>query len=95
VRVDAGLIRDWGSFHRAFAEAMGFLGDYGEDMDAWIEGMGDLARVAVEPGGLLVVEVVRSIGFRGRCPEQFEAAAYVNHRYAEEGLPPPLALLFL
>ncbi len=80
VRVDAGHIRDWGSFH-------------------WIECMsrlGELTRVAVEPGGLLVIEVARSIGFRGRCPKQFvEAAAYVNHRYAEEGLPPPLALLFL
>ena len=99
VRVDAGHIRDWGSFHRAFKEAMGFPGSYGEDMDAWIDGMGDLARVAVGPGGLLVIEVANAIGFRGRCPELFaelvEAAAYVNHRYAEEGLPPPLALLFV
>jgi RNAse (barnase) inhibitor barstar len=102
VRVDAGHIRDCGSFHRAFAEAMGFPVGYGSDMDAWIECMsrlGELTRVTVEPGGVLVVEVARSIGFRGRCPEQFaelvEAAVYVNHRYAEEGLPPPLALLFL
>ena len=102
VRVDAGHIRDWGSFHRVFREAMGFPGSYGEDMDAWIECMsrlGERTRVTIEPGGLLVVEVARSLGFRGRCPglfaEMVEAAAYVNHRYAEEGLPPPLALLFL
>ena len=40
----------------------------------------------------------RSIGFRGRCPEQFaelvEAAAYVNLRCIEEGQPPPPALVF-
>jgi RNAse (barnase) inhibitor barstar len=102
VRVDAGHIKDWDSFHRSFSEVMGFPKGYGEDMDAWIECMsrvGELTRVTVEPGGLLVVEVGRSLGFRGRCPEQFaelvEVAAYVNHRYAEEGLPPPLALLFL
>jgi hypothetical protein len=102
VRVDAGHIKDWGSFHRAFRESMGFVGDYGDDMDAWIECMsrlGDLTRVAAGPGGVLVIEVANAIGFRGRCPEQFaelvEAAAYVNHRYVEEGLPPPLALLFL
>jgi RNAse (barnase) inhibitor barstar len=99
VRVDAGHIGDWGSFHRVFREAMGFPGSHGEDMDAWIECMRELTRAAARPGGLLVVEVARSIGFRGRCPEQFaelvEAAAYVNHRYEEEGLPPPLTLLFL
>jgi hypothetical protein len=71
-------------------------------MDAWIECMsrlGELTRVPVEPDGFLVVRVTRSLGFRGRCPGLFaelaEAAAYVNHRYAEEGLPPTLALLFL
>jgi RNAse (barnase) inhibitor barstar len=99
VRVDGGHIRDWESFPRAFRRAMGFPAASGEDMDAWIECVGELTRAAVEPGGLLVVEVARAIGFRGRCPEQFavlvEAAAYVNHRFQDEGLPPPLALLFL
>ena len=101
VRVVAGRITDWGSFHRAFREAMGFPGSYGDDMDAWIgclSNPGALTRVAVEPGDVLVIEVAKSIGFRGRCPEQFaelvEGAAYVNLRCIEEGQPPPLALVF-
>ena len=97
VRVDAGRIRDWESFHLAFREAMGFPDSYGDDMDAWIDGV--LTRAAVEPGDVLVVEVVKSIGFRGRCPDQFaemvEGTAYVNLRCIEEGQPPPLALVFV
>jgi RNAse (barnase) inhibitor barstar len=96
VRVNAGRIMDWESFHRVFREAMGFPGSSGDDMDAWIDCM--LTRMAVEPGAVLVVEVVRSIGFRLRCPEQFaelvEGTAYVNLRCIEEGRPPPLALVF-
>ena len=102
VRLNAGRITDWESFHRVFREAMGFPGSYGEDMDAWIECMshlGVLTRVPVETGGVLVIEVAKSIGFRGRCPEQFaelvEGTTYVNLRFVEEGQPPPLALLFV
>jgi hypothetical protein len=50
VRVEAGHIKDWGSFHRAFAEAMGFLGDYGQDMDAWIERMFRVGEMHVPRG---------------------------------------------
>jgi RNAse (barnase) inhibitor barstar len=101
VRVNAGRITDWDSFHRVFREAMGFPGSYGDDMDAWIDCMSNpsiLTRIPVESGDVLVVEVARSIGFRGRCPEQFaelvEGAACVNLRCIEEGQPPPLALVF-
>jgi RNAse (barnase) inhibitor barstar len=95
VRVNAGRIKDWESFHRVFREAMGFRGSYGDDMDGWIECMTKL----VESGEDLVIEVAKSIGFRGRCPEQFaelvEGTAYVNLRCSEEGQPPPLALVFV
>jgi RNAse (barnase) inhibitor barstar len=101
VRVNAGRIRDWASFHRVFREAMGFPESYGDDMDAWIDCMshpGVLTRAPVGVGDVLVIEVAKSIGFRGRCPEQFaelvEAAAYVNLRCAEDGQPPSLALVF-
>jgi RNAse (barnase) inhibitor barstar len=101
VRVNAGRIKDWESFHRVFREVMGFPGSYGDDMDAWIDCMsnpGVLTRVPVESGDVLVIEVARSVGFRGRCPEQFaelvEGAAFVNLRCIEEGQSPPLALVF-
>jgi RNAse (barnase) inhibitor barstar len=102
VRVNAGRIRDWESFHRVFRETMGFPGSYGDDMDAWIECMsnpGVLTRVPVESGDVLVIEFLRSVGFRSRCPEQFaelvEGVAYVNLRRVEEGQLAPLALSFL
>lgn len=101
VRLDAGRIRDWESFHRVFRETMGFPGSYGDDMDAWIDFMshpGELTRLPVESGDVLVLEVTRSIGFRARCPEQFaelvEGTACVNLRCIEEGQPPALALVF-
>ena len=79
----------------------GLPGSYGDDMDAWIDCLSNPAtrtRVPVEPGDVLVIEIAKSIGFRGRCPEQFaelvEGAAYVNLRCIEEGQPPPLALVF-
>ena len=106
VRVDAGRIVDRDSFHRTFREVMGFPAAYAMDMGAWIVCMSHLGdpeagmtRVAFEPGGVLVIEIAKAIGFRGRCPELFaelvECTAFVNHRFAEEGQPPPLALLFL
>ena len=101
VRVNAGRITGWDSFHRVFREAMGFPGSYGDDMDAWIDCLsnpGALTRVPVEPGDVLVIEVAKSIVFRGRCPQQFaelvEGAAYVNLRCIKEGQLPPLALVF-
>ena len=105
IRVDAGRIVDWDSFHRVFQEAMGLPVSYAKDMDAWIDCMSHLGvpeagmtRVGIEPGGVLVIEIAKAIGFRGRCPEQFaelvECTAFVNHRFEEAGQPPPLALLF-
>ena len=94
VRVDAGRITDWESFHRVFGEAMGLPRPYGEGMDAWIDGMSHLG----EAEAILIIEVAKSIGFRCRCPEQFaelvECTALVNHRFAEEGRAARLALVF-
>lgn len=37
VTVDAARIVDWSSFHDVFAEAFGFPGWYGRNLDAWID----------------------------------------------------------
>lgn len=106
VWVDAGRIVDWDSFHRAFREAMGFPEEYAKDMGAWIDCMSHLddpkagmTQVAIEPGGILIIEIAKVIGFRARGPEQcaelIECTAFVNHRYVSAGQPPPLALLFM
>jgi hypothetical protein len=77
---------------------MGFPGSYGDDRGARSDGLSHpiaLMRFPVESGDVLVIEVTKSIGFRGRCPEQFaelvEGTACVGPRRIEEGLPPPLA----
>lgn len=42
VRIDARRIVDLDSFHDVFAEAFGFFGGYGRNMDAWIDCMSSL-----------------------------------------------------
>ena len=37
VIIDTARINDWDSFHTIFAEAFGFPGFYGRNMDAWID----------------------------------------------------------
>jgi hypothetical protein len=39
VRIDASRITDQATFHSVFAEAFGFPGFYGQNMDAWIDCM--------------------------------------------------------
>jgi hypothetical protein len=94
-RVDASRIVDEDSFHRVFREALGDPKFVAGDMNAWIEGMIQWA----DRQGLVVIEVAKAIGFRSRCPALFaelvECTALVNHRFAEEGRSPPLALVFL
>lgn len=98
VRADAGRSRDRGSFHRVSRAAMGVPGSDGDDKGTRSDGLlhpGAPKRFPVESGDVLVIEVTKSIGFRGRCPEQFaelvEGTACVGPRRIEEGLPPPLA----
>ena len=42
VRIPTSRISDWDSFHRVFAEAMGFPDFYGRNMSAWIDCMTSL-----------------------------------------------------
>jgi hypothetical protein len=42
LRVDAGQIRDWETFHDVFATSFGFPAFYGRNMDAWIDCMTSL-----------------------------------------------------
>lgn len=105
VRIDAGQIVDWDSFHTAFASAFGFPAFYGRNMNAWIDCLTDLDRpdagmtaVHVRPGECLSLVIDRAPDFKHRCPELFsvlvECAAFVNWRRIEMGHAPVLALAF-
>lgn len=103
VRIETRAITDWPSFHRIFAEALGFPEYYGRNMDAWIDCVSSLdvpgdGRVYVEPGELLTLQLDHMKDFATRCPEQYaaivECSAFVNWRRVEAGEPSLVALSF-
>ncbi|WP_122335836.1 barstar family protein [Pseudomonas coronafaciens] len=105
VRVDANLITDWQTFHSAFAEAFGFPGFYGHNMNAWIDCLSylddpsaEMSSVHVQRGQTLLLVIDNAQNFKRRCPEQFEelveCVALVNQRVVVSGVAPLLALTF-
>lgn len=95
IRLSTDKITDWPSFHQVFAETMDFPAEYGRNLDAWVECMG---QVMTRPGELLVVELPNVDRFKTRCPEQFVAllnrTAEVNAQYANAGHEAAVALVF-
>jgi RNAse (barnase) inhibitor barstar len=105
VVIDTERIVDWSTFHAVFAEAMGFPGFYGKNMDAWIDCMSSvddrdacMSKVAVEPRNVLTLQLESVTEFADRCPDQFaaliDAAAFVNWRRIDQGESAVLALSF-
>jgi hypothetical protein len=96
VPIDARRITDEGSFHDVFAEAFGFPGFYGRNMNAWIDCMGcmhdpdaSLATVGVPAGEVCVIRLTHAADFAARCPAQYaalvECTAFVNWRNLNGG----------
>lgn len=104
VKVDAGRIVDWASFHDAFAEAFGFPGWYGRNMDAWIDLLTDMDEdeattgVLVAPGETVTILVEKPAELRAAAPDVYaalvECAAFVNWRRIETGGTAYLCLAF-
>lgn len=105
VTIDMSRIKDWGSFHDVFAEAMGFPSFYGRNMNAWIDCMTDLdvpengmTKVHAPPDGAVVLNLQHVTEFAERCPEQYQAildcSAFVNYRRSGAGDDPILFLSF-
>ncbi|MCU0699586.1 MAG: barstar family protein [Myxococcaceae bacterium] len=105
LRIDAGRIVDWDSFHDVFAEILGFPDFYGRNMNAWIDCMtclddpeAGMTNVHAPPGGVMTLLLDDVSGFATRCPAQYEAlvecAAFVNWRRLEKGEPSVLTLAF-
>jgi RNAse (barnase) inhibitor barstar len=104
VTIPTHLITDWGSFHDVFAVVLGFPSFYGRNMNAWIDCMTAcdepqemMLTRAIDPGGLLTLQLDDAADFAARCPEQFKAliecTAFVNYRRVESGGKPVLSLL--
>ena len=105
VHIDTGRISDWNSFHDVFAQAFGFPGFYGRNMNAWNDCMtyldepdSGMTSVHVVPGDVVVLCLSVVGDFRKRCPEIYdvlvECSAFVNYRRIERGAPAILALSF-
>ena len=100
VDIDCSLIRDFGSFHDVFAAACGFPADYGRNIHAWIDCMGnpfsDWSRFAISDGDTVVLRLRHAGDLRTRLPDVFEAlidcTAFVNERSICAGETAPLAL---
>lgn len=89
-RIDAGKIQDWQSFHALFASVFQFPAFYGNNMDAWIDCMSDLAGLTeyrIAPNETLMLHIVHAEDLRKRHPEILQAlldcAAFVNGRILE------------
>lgn len=105
VQIDGTGILDWESFHDIFAEAFGFPGFYGRNMDAWVDCMtclddssAEMTSLHVVTGDVVVIQLSGAEQMKKRCPEIFDAlvecSAFVNYRRIEKGLPAVLALSF-
>ena len=105
VTIDARRISDWNSFHEVFAEAFGFPGFYGKNLDAWNDCMTHLddpeagmTSIHVARGDVVVLCISEVEDFKKSCPEIYnalvECSAFVNWRRIEKGEAAVLALSF-
>lgn len=108
ISIDARQLATKAGLHGALANAFGFPGSYGKNMDALVDCLGDLddpsmemTRVHVLPGQTAVIRLTHL----DDCEDQLEqirpqlallndAAAFVNQRRLDEKKPPLLALAY-
>jgi RNAse (barnase) inhibitor barstar len=95
VNIDLTQVHNWESFHKVFAETMGFPNFYGHNMNAWIDCMSDLSTpdnvgmtaIQIPEGEPLVLVLNESIDFSKRLPQIFsellECTAFVNQNLDE------------
>jgi RNAse (barnase) inhibitor barstar len=105
VHIPTSKITDWDSFHRVFAEVMGFPAFYGRNMSAWIDCMSSLdkpedgmSKIHCVPPDVVVLHLENAKTFREQLRELYDAVvegtAFVNYRRLEAGDPAVLTLAF-
>ena len=96
VKIDFSKIKDWDTFHKVFAETMGFPDFYGKNNNAWIDCMSyiddkeaGMSKIVVEPGESLDIVVSGTGRAIESASEVFlgfmEIVADVNQRFIESG----------
>lgn len=108
ITVDARHFSTKAGFQAALANAFGFPGDYGKNLDALVDCLGDLdnpstemTKVHVLPGQTMVIRVThlddcddRMDQIRPQLTRLNDAVAFVNLRRLDEKKPPLLALAY-
>lgn len=94
VTIDFGKIKDWKSFHKVFAEVMGFPNFYGNNNNAWIDCMSyiddkdaGMSKVTVTPSESLSIIVSGTENAIETTSEVFlgfiEIVSIVNQRFID------------
>lgn len=86
--IDGAEIKDFDSFHKVFKKVLGFPEFYGNNMDAWIDCMGDIhedtgmSNVLLKPDQSLNLVFLNTKTFSQTCPDVLsaliECTAFVN-----------------
>ncbi len=89
-KIDGSQLRDWKSFHSEFRKRLDFPDYYGENMNAWIDCMGDLVNQPT------LLHIDNSKKLKESNPELleaiFECAAFLNFRELDIGRTPQLLI---
>lgn len=104
VEIDANQIVDWHSFHLYFSELFGFPDFYGENMNAWIDCMGDIdapqtgmiTKNNIKRGETLILKILNYDD--SKCKEQMRwlhrCVTFVNMRKLDAGSKTMIALAY-
>ena len=86
--INGRKIKDWKSFHREFKKELNFPDYYGENMDAWIDCVEELADVPT------LININHGKYLKVNSPDILEAilecSAFVNHSKVKLGEQPNL-----
>jgi RNAse (barnase) inhibitor barstar len=99
VTLDGGELRTWDGFHDAFAREFRFFGEYGRNLDAWVDCMSSLdeSDFGLTDDELLVLQIRDYEDFADAAGEIAAAlvscSAAVNRRYEELDGRPRIALV--
>ena len=77
-KIDGQKLTDWKTFHIEFKKELNFPDYYGENMDAWIDCVDDIADQPI------LLQIINSGVLKKKAPDLLEAilegSAFVNHR---------------
>ena len=77
-KIDGQKLTDWKTFHSEFKKELNFPDYYGENMDAWIDCVDDIADQPI------LLQIINSGVLKKKAPDLLKAilegSAFVNHR---------------